>query len=359
MKIGIIGGGQLGWMMISESRKLGYTFNAIDQNLEYPGVRIADNGFVYSQYRKFVDASDVVTYEFEHVDDRTLEYANEAGKLRPGILPIQLKRDRSKEKEYLRNHDLPVTPFYVVNSLDELRDRIGIFEKSIAKSAIGGYDGKEQYVLMGNAIPGEMKDKKYVVEEFVNFDSEASVIASRDSHGNMALHQSSLNVNLRGILLYNIAPFPDYGMKSIVADLLNSLNYVGTIGVEFFIKDGKPLVNEFSPRVHNSGHHTLVGSSISQFEQHIRAITNLPNPEPVLYTPSGIINIIGRDIDQHVQAQILRVPCTQLYWYGKDHVRKKRKMGHVNVTGETTGEVRERIMQLYDIIYGERIDQFI
>jgi len=359
MNVGIIGGGQLGWMMITESRKLGYTFGAIDADRSYPGVRIADRGFAYEDYREFVDSSDVVTYEFEHVDDRTLRYAEKCGKLVPGMLPIRLKRDRSLEKQFLKEHGLPVTPFYTVNSLAELKGKLGTFRRSLAKSAVGGYDGKGQYMLTEGGIPADMKEGKYVVEEFVEYAHEASVIASRDINGNMAFHTPSLNVNLRGMLLYNIAPFPDSGMKPIVGQLLKSLNYVGTMGVEFFIVRGKPIINEFSPRVHNSGHHTLMGSSISQFEQHIRAITGLPIPEPVLFSPSGIINIIGRDLDGSLRTRILEVPSTQIYWYGKDHVRKRRKVGHVNVAGRTVDQVKDKINLLRDIIYGGKIDEFI
>ena len=358
MNIGIIGGGQLGWMMINESRKLGYTFNVIDKELDYPGVRISDHGFVYDKFKEFVDGSDIITYEFEHVDNQVLQYANSVDKLRPGLFPIELKRDRSKEKEFLKEHSIPIVQFRVVNSVSEL-EQLELPERCIAKTAMYGYDGKGQYPITDGKIPADIPDEKYVVEDYVDFDAEASVIASRSTDGKISFHTPSLNVNTSGMLLYNIAPFSDYGMQSIVEKLLKALNYVGTIGVEFFIKDGKAYVNEFSPRVHNSGHHTLLGSSISQFEQHIRAITGLPIPDPVLLSPSGMINIIGRDLDSTLRNKILEVPSTQIYWYGKNGVRKRRKLGHVNVVGETTEIVRERISRLEKIIYGDHIDEFI
>lgn len=359
MRIGIIGGGQLGLMLIAEGRKLGYQFSAIDRSLNYPGVRVADMGYTYDDYRKFVDSSDVVTYEFEHVDDRVLEYADSMGKLRPGMLPIELKRDRSREKEFLRKNDFPVSPFFIAKSLDDLKDSSREFRKAVAKSAEGGYDGKGQYIIENGVIPGDLRNGKYVVEQFIDFDMEASVIASRDLNGRKAFHTASLNFNASGMLLYNLAPCQDYGMREIVSRLLDRLNYVGTMGVEFFIKDGKPIINEFSPRVHNSGHHTLVGSTISQFEQHVRAITGLPVPDPVLLAPSGILNIIGRDIDDDLRKRILEVPGTQLYWYGKSGIRKRRKVGHINIVGKTTTEMQDKIKAMIETVYGGRVEEYL
>lgn len=359
MKIGIAGGGQLGWMMINQGRKLGYRFNAIDRDLRYPGVREADHGFLYDSYREFVDTSDVVTYEFEHVDDRVLDYAEKQGKLRPGMDPIRLKRDRSREKEFLRRNNFPVGRFFVADSLGQIAHEIGLFSKAVAKSTTGGYDGKGQYVITDGEIPRGMPEDKYVVEEFIEYDREASVIASRDLDGRKAFHTASKNVNVKGMLLYNVAPIEDYGMRSVVSSLLDRLDYVGTIGVEFFIKGGRPLINEFSPRVHNSGHHTLLGSSISQFEQHIRAISGLPVPEPKLFVPSGILNVIGREIDDDLRRKILEIPGTQLYWYGKAGIRPRRKVGHVNVVSDTPDGVEEKIATLREIIYGNSLEDFL
>ncbi|MEM0157601.1 MAG: 5-(carboxyamino)imidazole ribonucleotide synthase [Thermoplasmataceae archaeon] len=359
MNIGIIGGGQLGWMMILEGRKLGYGFNCIDSDFSKPGVRIADMGYTYDQYRDFVDSSDLVTYEFEHVDDRVLDYADSCGKLRPGMLPIKLKRDRSLEKEFLRDAGLPVAPFKVVHTPEELRKASLEYERSIAKSAMGGYDGKGQYPVSPGMIPEEMPPGKYVLEEFVDFSEEASIIASRDIHGKMAFHTASLNVNMKGMLVYNVAPFPDRGMKDVSRKLLEKLDYTGVMGIEFFIRNGKPMINEFSPRVHNSGHHTLLGSSVSQFEQHVRAITGLPVPEPVLLSASGIVNIIGKTLTEDLKNKILEIPGTQIYWYGKDNAKKRRKVGHVNVVAGSAQEVKDRINDLIDILYGNRILEFL
>ena len=358
MKLGIIGSGQLGLMMILEGKKLGIDFLVIDKSKDGPASRIADRAYQYDEFRNFVDSCDFITYEFEHVDERVLNYAMEQGKLRPGILPVELKRDRSKEKLFLRENGLPVGEFEVAEDATTAA-RIGKeYGDAVIKLAHGGYDGKGQYLVKDGKLEEELPEGKYVVERFVEFDMEASVIAARDPNGKTAFFQPSLNVNYKGMLYYNAAPIEDTGMKGIVKSLLDKLAYVGVIGVEFFLKDGVPFINEFAPRVHNSGHHTLMGSSISQFEQHVRAVCGIPLAEPVLYRPSGILNLVGISIDDELEARILSVPETQVYWYGKNGIRKRRKVGHVNVSAQSYAELLERIKQLSLLVYGSDLDEF-
>lgn len=358
MKIGIIGSGQLGLMMILEGKRLGFEFNVIDSSLDGPASRIADRSFTYRDYREFVDNSDFVTYEFEHVDENTLNYADNEGKLRPGLEPVRLKRDRSLEKSFLRKHSLPVGPFEIAHNSEEAVSLAKNYGDAVIKSAHGGYDGKGQYFVRNGRIPGEVPDGKYVVEEFVDFDMEASIIGSRSPGGQMVFHKPSLNVNRHGMLYYNVAPVADQGMEKIVRRLMEDLDYIGVMGVEFFIKNGSAYINEFAPRVHNTGHHTLLGSSISQFEQHVRAIGGLPIPEPLLYRPSGILNIVGKELPQEIYGEILGNPETQVFWYGKNGVRKRRKVGHINVAAETFELVEERIKALSRTVYGDAPDQY-
>lgn len=358
MRLGIIGSGQLGLMMILEGKKLGINFSVIDKTTDGPASRIADRSYVYDQFREFVDECDFVTYEFEHVDGRVLEYASRMNKLRPGIQPVELKKDRSGEKLFLKEKGLPVGAFEVAeNSADALKIA-GRFRDAVIKSAFGGYDGKGQYFVRNGNVPDQLPEGKYVVEEFVKFDMEASIIASRDSRGGFRFFDPSLNVNRHGMLYYNVAPIEDYGMKEIVRRLMNELDYIGVMGVEFFIKDGKALINEFAPRVHNTGHHTLMGSSISQFEQHVRTVCDFPTAEPLLYRPSGILNIVGTKPEQALVEKILDVPETQYFWYGKEGVRKRRKVGHINVAGESFESVMKKIGELSEALYGDTPDDF-
>lgn len=358
MKVGIIGSGQLGLMMILEGKKLGIEFNVIEATRTGPASRIADRSFVYDEYRSFVDESDVVTYEFEHVDERPLTYANDEGKLRPGLKPVELKRDRSLEKLFLRQNGLPVGDFKVALGADEATEMAENYGDAVIKSAFGGYDGKGQYFVRDGVVPASIPEGKYVVEEFVDFDMEASVIGSRSGEGEKVFHEPSLNVNRHGMLYYNIAPVQDFGMKEIVSRLLDKLGYIGVMGVEFFIKDGKAYINEFAPRVHNTGHHTLMGSSMSQFEQHIRVICGYPVTEPILYRPSGILNIVGKEPTSEEKNNLFKTPETQFFWYAKNGVRKRRKVGHINVSGQSYEEVEKKIMRLSMLVYGGNPDQY-
>ncbi|MFG1529712.1 MAG: 5-(carboxyamino)imidazole ribonucleotide synthase [Thermoplasmata archaeon] len=354
MDIGILGSGQLGWMMILEGRKLGHRYYVLADDAG-PAGRVADGTLPVREYAKFVDRCDVVTPEFEHIDVRVLEYAHQQGKLRPPLHSIVLKSDRSLEKEFLRDHGFPSPEFRVARDGAEAVEFAQRMGRAVIKAVRGGYDGKGQtYVGVGPPRGGALPDGPgYVVEEYVDFDTEASLIASRDAEGNQRFHLPSRNQNLEGILLHSEAPCADEGMTQIASRLLDALEYVGVMAVEFFLVNGKPLINEFAPRVHNSGHHTLHGSSISQFEQHLRVITGLPVPEPVLYRPSGIVNAVGVEPDRAMIERLLRVPETRPYTYGKTGLRKRRKMGHVNVTAPTLPELKDRMAEVTRVLYGD------
>ncbi len=353
MNVGILGSGQLGWMMILEGRKLGNRFYILADE-PGPAARVADVCLPVRDYEKFVDLCDVVTPEFEHVDLRALEYAHRQGKLFPPLESVVLKTDRSREKRFLRDHGFPIPDFQVARDAAEalaLAKRMG---RAVIKESRGGYDGKGQtYVGVGPGAAAPLRPApSYVVEEYVDFDGEASIIASRDAQGRKLFHPPSSNENLEGILLRSEAPHADMGMRDIASRLLDALGYVGVLAVEFFLVDGKALINEFAPRVHNSGHHTLHGSSISQFEQHLRVITGLPVPEPVLFRPSGIVNAVGVEVDRRMQEKLLKVPETRTYSYGKSGLRKRRKMGHVNVTASSRQELTARIREVTRVLYG-------
>ena len=360
MNVGIIGSGQLGWMTIIEGRKLPNNYYILDESAG-PAARVADGYFAVGSYRDFVERCDVITYEFEHVNEQALMHAYRSGKLLPGMKPIELKRERILEKEYLRDEGFPVADFYVAKDAAEARRLATRFESAVIKSSRGGYDGKGQfYTDRSNAEKLEIGMKgKFVVEERIDFEAEASIIASRSPDGTFRAHRPSFNFNKKGMLFYNMAPYRDFGMRKIASSLLERLGYVGVMGIEFFIRDGKPMINEIAPRVHNTGHHTLHGSSISQFEQHLRAITGLPVPEPELFVPSGVLNIIGVHMDREMEEKILSVPGTALYWYGKEGIRRRRKVGHVNVMAKTTGSLRKRMEELTETVYAGRPEDYL
>lgn len=360
MDIGIIGSGQLGWMMILEGRKLKNRYFILDSKSNGPASAISDGYFPVEKYREFVDKCDVVTYEFEHVSERALEYAESKGKLYPSIEPVMHKKDRSSEKDYLKGNGFPIARYETADNLSELAKAREDFGKCVIKSAGGGYDGKGQFFLEENEkLPETVSEGKYVIEEFIAYQYEASIIASRDRDGAFTHHEPSYNYNRSAILVSNAAPVEDNGMAGIAERLMKKLDYVGVMGIEFYILSGKPVINEFAPRVHNTGHHTLHGSSISQFEQHIRAISGLPVPDPELFLPSGIINILGIEPGPDRIQNILSIDGTRYYWYGKDGVRRKRKVGHVNVTSRDYEELKKKIGTISEILYGDRLDDYI
>ncbi len=353
MRIGILGGGQLGLMMINEGRRLPYTFYVMDEQ-EAPACGVADKCFPPSNYRDMIDSSDVVTFEFEHVSEDALKYASDQGKLLPSIEAVELKRERYKEKEYYRIHGLPTPRFVVARGGEEalrvLKDEFN--NRGVIKQSRGGYDGKGQYFVRDqSSVPTQIRemDCTFVVEEFVDFDFEASVIGVRSRKGEFSAYPPTFNLNLKGILVYNYGPFGDPKMVEIVRKLADSLNYVGTLGVEFFVRGNEILINEFAPRVHNTGHYTLDGALFSQFDQHVNAIVGGEPLSTEVTTPSGMVNLLGTE-------EIPSVKVGKVYWYNKREAKKRRKMGHVNVTGRDLEDVKGKIDILMKQIYNKGLD---
>ena len=360
VKIGIVGSGQLGWMMILEGRPRGYGFHLTGADRSGPAARIADKFYPGQDYRKFVDSVDVVTYEFESVDPRVIEYAEREGKLAPPAEALALKWDRAREMGFLTGAGLPVPQYRVASSREEIKRFAEQFGRAVVKACAGGYDGKGLRIYSDGLAVDCTPERRFLVQEYVDFDAEASVIGARDARGNIALFPPSFNVNMAGILIYNSSPFRDYGMTRMVRTILSRLHYVGVITVEFMIKNGKALVNEIAPRVHNSGHLTLYGSSISQFDLHLRAITGAPLARPQLFTPAGMVNIIGRGMDDAITHQILREGGTKIYWYGKEGIRRGRKLGHVNIVARTVPGVQASIRRVMDHLYpGGKVGDFL
>ncbi len=353
-KIGILGGGQLGWMMILEGRKFPFKFYVLG-NPDDPACKIADKCFPIEKYKEMIDESDIVTFEFEHVNETALDYSEEKGKLLPRLNSVELKRERYKEKEFLRDHGFPVPRFKVADNGEEaLRILKNDFNNiGVIKQSRGGYDGKGQYFITGDPEKYQfIKDMncKFVVEEFVNFDFEASIIVSR-SKKEFKTFTPSFNYNKKGILVYNYGPYFNEEMEKIGEKLTKDLDYIGTMGIEFFIRENQVLINEIAPRVHNTGHYTLDASFVSQFEQHIRSITGIELGDTTVLKPFGMVNILGKS---DFPSEILKIG--KVYWYGKNEARKRRKMGHINVVGKDLEDVKEKIDNIMKLLYTEGLE---
>ncbi len=333
-------------------------FYVIDDN-KGPSSEIADKFYDVSEYKDFVDACDYVTYEFEHISSDILHYADNQGKLRPSLKAVELKKDRSLEKKFLHEHNFPIAYYEYADTYKEAFNKAKSFHKAVIKSCKGGYDGKNQYYINEDTKYENHRDMPYVIEEFIEYDYEASIIAVRDINGKFYNFEPSFNYNKNGILIYNISPIKNtLEMIDIAKRLMESLDYIGVMGIEYYVKNGNVIINEYAPRVHNTGHHTLTGSSISQFEEHIMAVSGMDAVRPDLFVPSGIVNIIGTGIDKKIH-RIMELGNTNIYWYHKNEVRRKRKMGHVNVYGNTYNEVKEKINNILEILYGDKLEDFI
>ncbi len=360
MILGIIGSGQLGYMMINTMRKYPMEFYVIDEN-KGPAGYIADKFFYLNDYKTFVDSCDYVTFEFEQVDETVLKYAGEKNKLRPDIKSVNLKKDRLLEKDFLRNNNLPVAEYEIADDYKKAFDIAQSFGKGVIKSRHGGYDGKNQYFIDKNTKYMAHDNIPYVIEKFIDYDYEASIIAVRNENKDFEFFDPSFNYNKNGILIYNIAPVKNNNISSkminIAKTLMNKLNYIGVMGIEFYAVNDNVIINEYSPRVHNTGHHTVSGSSISQFEEHVRSVMNLKIVKPVLFKPSGILNIIGTDINGKINKII--DDKTDIYWYHKSDVRRKRKMGHINIYDDCYDNIQKKINELINIVYENGLDSYI
>ncbi|MCL4314502.1 MAG: 5-(carboxyamino)imidazole ribonucleotide synthase [Candidatus Thermoplasmatota archaeon] len=357
MKIGILGSGQLGWMIILEGRRLGHRFLVMD-SAKGPASEIADKSYSNESYREFLRECDVVTYEFENIPMEILEAASDEGKLLPSIDAIRIKKKRSTEKDYLAGKGFRVAPYHVCGTFDEALDRAASFGDAVIKTSSEGYDGKGQFRVRHGQYTGERPvDQEFVVEKFVPFDYEASVIVSRDITGTTYCYRPSLNFNYAGKLRYSYSPLRGRKMEEIALRLVKELDYVGTMGIEFFRDGADYMINEIAPRVHNTGHHTLRGFSVSQFEQHVLAVTGSEIIKPEQFVPSGVVNIIGNWPDNEAEKRIISMGGTTIYNYFKQ-ARKGRKLGHVNVCSLSFSALSEKIRETDRILYGNKADLF-
>ena len=345
--IGILGGGQLGRMLSVAASRLGFKCHVFEPGAEPPAGQVADR-VTCAPYEDaaaltaFARSVDVVTYEFENIPTGALDVIEAIVPIRPGREALRVSQDRLTEKTYLQSLGLTVAPFADVPDADALAAAVtSIGAPAILKTRRLGYDGKGQARLSSaDDAPSAfaaMNGQAAILEGFVNFSHEVSVIAARSPQGDVACFDPGENVHRNGILHTTTVPARlTAGQRTdailIAARILNALDYVGVLGVELFVTSTGLVVNEIAPRVHNSGHWTQNGCVIDQFEQHIRAVAGWPLGDGHRHADVTMENLIGDDMD--------RVPAlaaekdTALHLYGKAEVKPGRKMGHVNrITG--------------------------
>ncbi|MGH1445734.1 MAG: 5-(carboxyamino)imidazole ribonucleotide synthase [Cognatishimia sp.] len=341
--IGILGGGQLGRMLSVAASRLGYKTHIFEPSANPPAAEVADRVTTAAYEDEaallaFADAVDVITYEFENIPTSALDILEAHREIRPGREALRVSQDRITEKEFLSNLGLQVAPFAMVDSADDLKAALAeIGAPSILKTRRFGYDGKGQARINSaadaSAAWADMADSPSVLEGFVKFSHEVSVIAVRGASGEVACFDPGENVHVGGILRTTTVPARLAGslrMDAVLmaSKILNALDYVGVMGVELFVTPEGLIVNEIAPRVHNSGHWTQNGCAVDQFEQHIRAVVGLPLGDGKRHSDVVMENLIGDDMDR--VPELLVEPHVAVHLYGKAETKPGRKMGHIN-----------------------------
>jgi 5-(carboxyamino)imidazole ribonucleotide synthase len=344
--IGILGGGQLGRMLSVAASRLGFKTCIFEPQGDCPASHVA-NFHYKAEYSdtdaltNFANACDIITFEFENIPTEALDIIEAITPIHPNRDALATSQDRFLEKNFLTRIGLQTAPYATVDTAETLEQAIDqIGTPAILKTRRMGYDGKGQSRLMSpDDAPqalADMAGAPAVYEGFIDFSIEVSVIGTRGADGSVSCFDPGENVHLNGILHTTTVPAklsPSQRTDAILltANILNALNYVGTMGVELFVTPHGLIVNEIAPRVHNSGHWTQQGCVVDQFEQHIRAIAGWPLGDGTRHSNVTMENLIGNDVDR--LAQIAKTN-TAIHLYGKADAKAGRKMGHINtVTG--------------------------
>ncbi|WP_424990504.1 5-(carboxyamino)imidazole ribonucleotide synthase [Fluviibacterium sp. S390] len=346
--IGILGGGQLGRMLALAAARLGLKTHIYDPAPGGPAEQVADRTTVAAYddaaaLERFAAAVDVVTYEFENIPTSALDLLEAHRPIRPTRKALAVSQDRMTEKTFLQDLGLTVAPFAAVDSAADLEAALGtIGAPAILKTRRFGYDGKGQARIMAAAeAPAAldaMAGAPAILEGFVDFTHEVSVIGARALDGAVACFDPGENLHEGGILRTTTVPARLSTAQRtdavlLAGRILNALDYVGVMGVELFVTPAGLVVNEIAPRVHNSGHWTQNGCVVDQFEQHIRAVAGWPLGDGSRHADVVMENLIGDEAERW--PEIATDPTAALHLYGKAEARPGRKMGHVNrvVTG--------------------------
>lgn len=341
--IGILGGGQLGRMLSVAASRLGFKTCIFEPGGDCPASHVSNYHFQApyedeAALRKFAESCDAITYEFENIPTSALDTIEAIRPIRPSREALRVSQDRIIEKDFLTGLGLKTAPYAPVTSEDELRDAVAkIGLPAILKTCRFGYDGKGQARLKSEAdIPAAwaaMAGAPSVLEGFIDFSKEISIIAARGADGAVACYDPGENVHKDGILSTTTVPAAVPRSLAtdavlLAANILGALDYVGVMGVELFVTREGLIVNEIAPRVHNSGHWTQEGCAVDQFEQHIRAVAGWPLGDGKRHADVVMENLIGDDMDR--VPELATAPDTALHLYGKAEVKSGRKMGHVN-----------------------------
>lgn len=364
-KIGIVGGGQLGKMMILDGKRLDYYFVILDPAEHCPAHSIADEHIVagfedLGAIRELAKKVDVVTYEFEHINLKALQLLEKEGhKVYPTSETLLHIQNKYEQKQWLRDHGIAIPGFVNTDSVEDIRkagERFGY--PIILKTCTGGYDGK------GNAVIRCQEDAEasyealgagklpLMVEEYIHFEKEVSILVCRSTNGEVKVFPVAENVHVDSILDETTVPAiiteeTNKQAMEVAKKAIEAFNGYGMLCIELFVtKEGSVLVNELAPRPHNSGHYTIEGCYTSQYENHIRAILGQPLGGTSLIRPTAMKNLIGEYSGKAQVKGLMEAysyPNVKIHIYGKETVSKGRKMGHITATAPTLAEALEAV----------------
>ncbi len=362
--LGMLGGGQLGRFFVSAAHEMGYQVWVLDPDKNSPAGQIAERHFCnnyddYAALDAFAAGCAAITTEFENVPAATLDYLAKFVPVRPSATAVAICQERIAEKSFLRDNGLPHGPFTEIRGEDDIRNAPAELFPGILKVARFGYDGKGQATVNNHQEAllafGHVKGEACVLEQRLKLDYEVSVVLARDEQGQVRCFPTGENEHTRGILDVSIVPARTSvclrsDAEDVAARMADKLGYIGTMAVEFFVSQGRLIVNEMAPRPHNSGHYTIDACVTSQFEQQVRALCGLPLGESRAHSAAVIVNLLGDlwfekgENGEHYRepdwAKLYAVPNLKLHLYGKHHARPGRKMGHFTVIGENAEQVQ-------------------
>ena len=366
-KLGILGAGQLGRMIIQEAINWNVHIYTLDSDPEAPCSKISHE-FVcgsitdYETVLNFGKDKDLITVEIENVNIEALEELERAGvAVFPQPRVLRIIRDKGIQKQFYADNQIPTADFRLIDSseINHHKD----FLPFAQKLRTGGYDGKGVQIMKSSSDIEKAFDAPTVLEKFVGFEKELAVIVARSKNGQVVSYPTvecvfNPKANLVEFLFSpaEISNEVEIEAQRMAVEIIQKLDMVGILAVEFFLtKEGKLLVNEIAPRPHNSGHHTIECNITSQFEQHLRSILNLPLGATDLIQPGAMINILGEPNSQGIayyqgMEDLLAEPGIYVHIYGKEKVKEFRKMGHFTITAPTISELKEKAVRLKNTI---------
>ncbi len=368
LKIGIVGGGQLGRMFIQEAISLDLEISILDSDSEAPAKALAKSftqGSItdYQSVLEFGKTKDVITVEIENVSIEALEELEKMGKkVFPQPHVLKIIKDKGLQKQFYEDHQIPTAPFKLLDKNANLSDSIQNFPV-VQKLRTGGYDGKGVIVLKSETDLKNAFKEASILEEHIPFDKEIAVIVARNESGEIKAYPAvecefNPTANLVEFLFApaNISNQLETEAQKIAKNIIERLNMIGILAVEFFVtQTGDLLVNEIAPRPHNSGHHTIECNVTSQFEQHYRSILNLPLGSTEIVQPGAMINLLGEPgysgpVKYNGLSESMKISGVHPHLYGKSITKPFRKMGHVTITGSNLEEVFKKTRTVQKLI---------